>query len=129
MRACVLTTVHVHNDNRIFYKQVATLLRAGYQVTYVAPCPPGVKMPPGIDLVALSVVPRWRRPQNWWRATVAALRSQADIFHFHDPELIGAGWLLRVLSGRPVIHDVDENYSQVMLRRLWISVGLRWAVG
>ena len=30
MRACVLTTVHIYNDNRIFFKQIPTLLQAGY---------------------------------------------------------------------------------------------------
>jgi len=129
MRACVLTTVHVHYDNRIFYKQIPTLRQAGYQVTYIVPCPPEVKSLEGVELVPLPLLPRWRRPQNWWRAMIAALRSKADIFHFHDPELIGVGLLLRALTGRPVVYDVHENYPQVMLRRLWIPARLRGAVG
>ena len=40
MRACVLTVVHVYTDNRIFFKQIPSLLQAGYQVTYIASCPP-----------------------------------------------------------------------------------------
>ncbi|MDH7499051.1 MAG: glycosyltransferase family 4 protein [candidate division NC10 bacterium] len=129
MRVCVLTVVHVHHDNRIFYKQILTLRQAGYEVTYVVPCPPEVRSLEGVELVPLPLVPRWRRPQNWWRAMKAGLRSKADLFHFHDPELIGVGLLLRLLTGRPVIYDVHENYPQVMLRRLWIPAPLRRLVG
>jgi len=128
MRACVLTTVHPYNDNRIFYKQIRTLLKAGYQVTYIAPCPPGVNHLEGIDLVPLPPLPRSRRPLNWWRALRAGLRSQADVFHFHDPELIGVGFLLQALTGRPVIYDVHENYPQAMMDKQWIPALLRPAV-
>jgi glycosyltransferase involved in cell wall biosynthesis len=128
MRVCILTVVHVHDDNRIFFKQIPSLLRAGYRVTYIAPCPSGVQMPEGIDFIPLPRLPRSRRPLNWWRAMRAALRSKADIFHFHDPEFIGPGLLLRMLTHRPVIYDVHENYPQVMLRRRWIPASLRPAL-
>ncbi len=128
MRACVLTTVHRYNDNRIFYKHLPTLLRAGYQVTYIAPCPEELRSVEGMDLIPLPLLPRSRRPLNWWRALKASLHSRADIFHFHDPELIGVGLLLKMLTGRPVVYDVHENYPQVMQRRLWIPAKLRPAV-
>jgi glycosyltransferase involved in cell wall biosynthesis len=128
MRACVLTTVHIYNDNRIFFKQIPTLLRAGYQVTYIAPCPPEVSYLKGIDLIPLPQIPRSRRPLNWGRALGAALQTRADIFHFHDPELIGVGLLLKLLTHRPVVYDIHENYPQVMLNRLWIPAGFRPAV-
>lgn len=128
MRVCVLTAVHPYNDNRIFYKQIRTLLEAGYQVTYIAPCPPGVNHLEGIDLMPLPILPRSRRPLNWWRALRAALRSQADIFHFHDPELIGVGFLLRMLTSRPAVYDVHENYPQAMMNKRWIPAWLRPAV-
>jgi len=128
MRACVFTVVHVYNDNRIFFKQIPSLLQAGYQVTYIASCPRELKSPEGIDLAPLPRLPRSRRPLNWSRALRAALQSRADIFHFHDPELIGVGLLLKILTGRPVIYDVHENYPEVMLRRRWIPQGLRPAV-
>ena len=66
MRACVLTVVHVHYDNRIYFKQIPSLLRAGYQVTYIAPCPPDAKPLEGLDLVPLPHLARSRRPLNWW---------------------------------------------------------------
>jgi glycosyltransferase involved in cell wall biosynthesis len=125
MRACVLTVVHVYNDNRIFFKQSPSLLQAGYQVTYIASCPPEAKSPEGIDLVSLPRLPRSRRPLNWWRALKEALRSRSDIFHFHDPELMGVGLFLKILTRQPVVYDVHENYPEVMLRRHWIPRGLR----
>lgn len=125
MKACILTVVHVHNDNRIFYKQLPALLEAGYQITYVVPCPAELKMDSRVELIPLPQIPRWRRFQNWGKALAAALRSGADIFHFHDPELIPVGLVLRALTRRPVIYDVHENNPQVVLRRLWIPRLLR----
>lgn len=125
MRVCVLTTVHAYQDNRIFYKQIRTLLRAGYEVVYIAPCPPGVSSLEGLELVPLPRLSRARRPLNWWRALGAALRSGADLFHFHDPELIGVGMALRVLTDRPVIYDVHEDYPRVAQSRGWIIAPLR----
>jgi hypothetical protein len=55
----------------------------------------------------------------------AALRSRSDIFHFHDPELMGVGLFLKILTRQPVVYDVHENYPEVMLRRRWIPRGLR----
>ncbi len=132
MRACVLTVVHAYDDNRIFFKQIPSLLQAGYRVTYIASCPMGAKSPEGVDLAALPRLPRSRRPLNWGRALKAAVRSRSDIFHFHDPELVGVGLLLKILTRKPVIYDVHENYPEVMLRRRWIPKGLRpvaaWAI-
>jgi glycosyltransferase involved in cell wall biosynthesis len=50
---------------------------------------------------------------------IGALSSRARICHFHDPELIPAALLLKVL-GRKVIYDVHEDYPRKMLSKGWI---------
>ena len=56
----------------------------------------------------------------------AALAAKADIYHFHDPELIPLGFALKLL--RPsavVIYDVHEDYPSMMRVKYWIPIALR----
>lgn len=62
-----------------------------------------------------------------WKIYKAAIEERADIYHFHDLELIPVGLLLK-LRGKRVIYDVHEDYSQVLLSREWIPFWLRGIV-
>jgi glycosyltransferase involved in cell wall biosynthesis len=58
-------------------------------------------------------------------------RKDADLYHFHDPELLPIGILLR-LAGRRVIYDAHEHVrlsieSSTYLPR-WLALPLSWAV-
>lgn len=48
-----------------------------------------------------------------------ALRTRADVFHLHDPELIPCGLWLRLL-GRKVIFDVHEHFAADIYDKPWI---------
>ncbi len=54
----------------------------------------------------------------------AAIREKADIYHFHDPELIFAGLFLKLL-GKKVVYDVHEYYKQNILSKRSIPWGIR----
>lgn len=113
-RVCVLTSVHKPFDIRIFQKEGRTLARSGYQVTIVVPHDHDV-LAGGLQIKAVAQPAG--RLERMTRTVLAvclqALRQDADIYHFHDPELIGLGLLLR-LRGKKVIYDVHEdNPSEV----------------
>lgn len=61
--------------------------------------------------------PRLRRLQRMtlggWRIVSAILKAKPQIAHFHDPELIPWGILLR-LYGIKVIYDVHEDYPHAV---------------
>lgn len=121
-----LTNVHSPFDARIFYKQAQTLARAGYAVTVVGPGPAawcGERAG-----VRVQTVPRARgigqRLLNLWRLLRVGLGADADCFHFHDPELLPVGAVLR-LCGRRVIYDVHEHFPLVVLVRPWVPARLR----
>ena len=136
-RVTMLTSVHSPFDTRIFYKEALTLVRAGYRVTLVCPHPHREEVQ-GVRLVPLAYSGSRSKARTRtasrsypsptgagrlqrillspWRAFAQALRFPAPVYHFHDPELIPTGFLLRLL-GKKVIYDVHENVSAQITRK------------
>ena len=125
VKVCHFTTSHLALDNRLFDKEARSLARAGYEVTIVGPhereeCREGIRLVP---------IPRpagrlGRLRMATWRILRLALNENADVYHFHDPELIPAALFLK-LRGKRVIYDVHEDYEQTALGAAWIPRGLR----
>ena len=120
-----LTSVHPASDTRIAYRECATLAQAGYEVVLVA-AGPLAEVPPGVRLHSVSL-PRnrfERMTRTIWNVFQAALRERADVYHFHDPELMGVGLALRALGAR-VVFDVHEDIPQDIIDKPWILPALR----
>ncbi len=98
-------------------------MRAGYDVSVIArhPRPEVVN---GIRIIPLALpghrVSRMLR--TGWQIYRKALAERADVYHFHDPELIGVGFLLR-LHGKKVVYDVHEDVPQDILHKFYLP---RW---
>lgn len=60
-----------------------------------------------------------------WKAFYNAFRQKADVYHFHDPELIPCGVLLKILNKSKVVYDVHEDLPKQILTKYWIPTGLR----
>ncbi|MEN6623927.1 MAG: glycosyltransferase family 4 protein [Smithella sp.] len=110
-----LTSVHTPFDTRIFYKECQSLVEAGYQITLIAPHTHDVTVR-GVKILALpSVRNRITRMMfRTMRIYRLAKQLNADIYHFHDPELIPVGLALRI-GGHRVIYDVHEDAPQALL--------------
>jgi len=123
---CILTTVHPPFDTRIFHKQAKTLVRAGYDVTLIAQHD-GDRVVEGVRVIGLPK-PRNRFTRIFgltWRAFRLALRQHADVYHFHDPELLPAGALLKLFTKAKVIYDVHEDVPEQILTKYWVPKPLR----
>jgi len=125
-RACILTTVHSPFSTRIFHKQAKTLVKAGYDVTLIVQHDRD-EVVNGVRIKALPK-PRNRFTRlfglTWW-AFRLALRQHADIYHFHDPELLPVGVLLKLFTKGKVIYDVHEDVPAQILTKHWIPAILR----
>jgi len=95
LRICHLTSVHSAADPRIFHKECRSLARAGFEVTLLGPHPKDAVL----DGVRIKAIPRAagrlaRMTRTAWCVYDAARSHDADVYHFHDPELIPVGLLL-----------------------------------
>jgi glycosyltransferase involved in cell wall biosynthesis len=124
-KVCHLTTVHSAFDDRIFHKECKSLLSANYNVFIIGRSQKDCTKE-GIKVFSLPS-PR-NRLDRFLRLGLLlykkAIKINADIYHFHDPELIFVGLILK-LKGKKVIYDVHENYSQKILDKEWIPRLLR----
>lgn len=135
-----LTTVHPRGDTRILYRQASALADSnGWDfVLIVADGQGSATLDVGGTTIAVNDIGpipggRIRRAIiGPWRAFAEVRRLGINVVHFHDPELIPLGLLLR-LFGRKVIYDVHEDTPRQVLNKFWIPRVLRipasWGVG
>jgi glycosyltransferase involved in cell wall biosynthesis len=123
-RVAILSSVHLALDNRVFYREARTLAGAGYDVTVIA-VHAADEVRDGIRIRALPQVPRRERPRLWRRLLLLAEATQADLYHFHDPELLLISGLLRQRTGRPTIYDIHEVYPEFIEVKEYIPAPLR----
>jgi glycosyltransferase involved in cell wall biosynthesis len=126
-RVTVLSSVHIALDNRVFYREARSLQRAGYHVTLIATHPRD-ETKDGVRIVGLPRVPRWQRPLLWMTLLRHALATQADVYHFHDPELLLATPWLRLLTGRPTVYDVHETYADFIRVKDYMPAWMRYPI-
>lgn len=124
-KVCILTSAHPSFDTRIFHKQAKTLVGAGYDVTLIAEHDKNEV----IDDIKIIALPRPRnrfwRMLGTWRVLGLARRQKADVYHFHDPELLLTGLLLRLCTKGKVIYDVHEDYPKDIVAKRWIPHRIR----
>ncbi len=121
----VMTSGHEPFDDRIYYKEVLSLRDAGYNVTLIAPWRKKIKF----EVLKFINVPK---PKNrlerffltTFRILLKAVKEDATIYHFHDPDLIWVGFILKVIFRKKVIYDVHEDYTLQLLNKEWIRFKL-----
>lgn len=124
------TTVHTRNDVRILQKECTTLARDFGNVTLVVGDGGGNdenRAPRAPQILDIGCAPK-SRLGRMLRQPLRMLRSvrrlSPDVFHFHDPELLLIGWMLKK-SGIRVIYDAHEDVPRQILGKHWIPLPAR----
>jgi glycosyltransferase involved in cell wall biosynthesis len=125
MNICHITTVHPVKDARIFYRMCRGLAAKKIAVVLIAPgsfaAEPFLRPSRWNDNLAQA-----SRPLRAGIALKAALAENADVYHFHDPELIPMALALKILKpASVVIYDVHEDYPSMMRDKYWLPQWLR----
>lgn len=126
-KICHITSAHPANDIRIFHKECISLAKRGYEVHLVAP---GCLVPDAQNIIhhTLHTDKKLSRLNRIifrsYRAYRLAKLTQASIFHFHDPELLPYGLLLK-WQGNTVIYDAHEDLPRDIMTKRWIPRVLR----
>ncbi len=130
MNICHISTVHDRNDVRIFLKECNSLAAAGNNVFLVVSDGKNDEIENGIRILNVGSKPKnrlFRMLVVSVYAYVAAVKTGADIYHLHDPELIVVGLVLK-LKGERVIYDVHEDLPRQILSKKWISPYFRKSI-
>ena len=124
-----MTSVHAATDHRIFKKECRSLARAGFDVTVVGPHPQDTVQ----EGVRVRSVTKYRSrlarmTRTVWSVFRKAREQDPDIYHFHDPELIPVGLMLRC-QGKNVIYDIHEDVPRDILFKPYLPAWSRHWIG
>jgi glycosyltransferase involved in cell wall biosynthesis len=123
-RVAHLTTVHRPDDPRILLKECATLRKAGYDIVLI-----GRGAPPsdiGVRFVSIGEARGRLHRMTGFAARMLwiARRQRATLYHFHDPELIPVGVVLK-LAGARVVYDVHEDLPRQIAYKAYLPTLVR----
>ena len=122
MKICHLTSVHAPFDTRIFHKEAKALAAAGHRVIIIAQHDRRETID-GIEIIPLPKPGNRceRMTVTTFKLLAAALREHADVYHFHDPELLPVGLFLKLFTKSHVVYDVHEDYPELILEKVWLK--------
>jgi len=126
MKICHFTSAHPSNDVRIFEKECSSLANAGFNV-YLVAAGDSDKTENGVNIVSVKPEKQGRlyRMRRFAKLIFRkALELNADIYHFHDPELLRFAKKLK-RAGKIVIYDIHEDLPRSILSKPYLKKWMR----
>ncbi|MFA5576922.1 MAG: glycosyltransferase family 4 protein [Tissierellaceae bacterium] len=126
-KVCHITSSHGRYDTRIFLKQCKSLVKYGYDVMLLVNDDKEDEIVDGVKIISTKFKPVSRRERflnSKKKLFEMAIKIDADIYTFHDPELLLLGYRLKKAK-KVVIFDSHENYPEQILIKNYIPIFLR----
>lgn len=129
-RVVHITTVHHPYDPRIYHKECMSLQQAGYDVILIAKEADN-NVNKNEEITHIPIKKHSSRFKRMILGSIEAYRTakklKADIYHFHDPELLLVGWLLKK-KDNIVIYDIHEDYITGILQKDYLNKIMKKAI-
>lgn len=123
-KLCHVTSAHDRYDTRIFQKECKTLSKSGYQVYLIVNDDISDEEIDGVKIVSTNIQPKSRFERFFKtkkKMLQIALQIDADIYHFHDPDLIGFAWKLKKRKQNiKIVFDSHEDIPAQILEKEWM---------
>ncbi len=119
---CHISTVHGRYDTRIFHKECVSLASTGYDVILLVADGLPDELIEGVKIKSISQKIKSKYRRIMWlpiKMFFAVMKERSKIVHFHDPELLCVGMVLKIF-GKKVIYDAHEDVVQTIREKKWI---------
>src|ERR1051326_389111 len=126
---CHLSPVKGRLDARTYNMEILPAVKHGVRAALVGPH--GTEHhEEGLDVVPLTAG-RSRLNRFFTSPAIAffARRQPARIYHLHNPEMIPAGLLLKLVFRKTVVYDTQEDFAAMMLTNTYLHPRPRGAMG
>lgn len=123
----MFSSVHPWNDTRVYYKEALSIASMGYEIELHAIKNNIVydKEKTNLKVFCLEKRKRNTRFKTLTELLSRALKSKADIYHFHDPELLPIGYVIKKITKAKVVFDMHEDFPAAIRSKEWIPEHLR----